>query len=642
MNKNIIINLKNKIKKSISYLISIPLIFRRLLLILLDFASIFLSFFIVLSIDFNSSDHIIYSLDVILKAIIFILISLPIYILTNQYKGITRYIGSISFYALSLRNLLSIFIFNFILFSLGKSYQLSLDQYLFLLIFISLFSSVARLIVRDVILRYRIRKSSLASPKVFIYGAGNAGAQLASSLRLSGNYKILGFIDDNSDLWNRSLNGTLIYPPKILPSFRLDIDFVLLAIPSITKSRRSEIINSLTEKKFKVLLIPSIEQLTSGEANIDNLKPIKIEDLLSREPVNPLPELLGPCISSQVVCVTGAGGSIGSELCRTILKLKPKALILIDNSEPSLYTIHQELFDLITENIKVYPLLGDVKDKGFVDNVISSFSVEVVFHAAAYKHVPIVEDNPISGLYNNVFSTLVLCKACYKFNVKRFILISTDKAVRPTNIMGASKRLAELVTQSYAEIISFNINNLNKKTIYSMVRFGNVIGSSGSVIPLFKKQIKNGGPITLTNSDMTRYFMTISEAAQLVIQSVSLAKGGDVFLLDMGTPVKIRNLAENLIRLSDLTIRNNDNPNGDIEIICTGLRPGEKLFEELLISAESMPTKHPLIYRANEESISFDHLMNKLDCLKSYLLSNDLESSLRLLSELVPEWKKSH
>ena len=384
---------------------------------------------------------------------------------------------------------------------------------------------------------------------------------------------------------------------------------------------------------MSVLQVPSVDDITSGRARIDALRPIAIEDLLGRESVPPNPDLLGPGIRDCVVCVTGAGGSIGSELCRQILSLQPSILILIERSEPALYAIEQELKRQLTFNVDFVVVLGDAGDPELLKRLFSSFRVNLIFHAAAYKHVPLVEANPLAGLKNNVLQTGALCREAQAAGVDRFVLISTDKAVRPTNIMGASKRLAEIVVQAFAK--------QSNKTRFSMVRFGNVLGSSGSVVPLFRNQIKLGGPITLTHPDIIRYFMTIPEAAQLVLQSSVLAKGGDVFLLDMGEPIRIKDLAEQMVRLSGLSVRNLDNPSGDIEIHCTGLRPGEKLYEELLIDAKAEPTPHALIFRAQEYSLPPDELWPQLEVLESAIKCNDVTRSLNILAELVPEWKRA-
>ena len=427
-------------------------------------------------------------------------------------------------------------------------------------------------------------------------------------------------------------NGVAIQPPQALSYLKGSIDQVLLAIPSLPRTARRRILDDLQFLGIPVLQVPSVDDLTFGRARIDALRPIAIEDLLGRDVVPADPKLLSAGIRDRVVCVTGAGGSIGSELCRQILALSPSRLILLDNSEPSLYAIEQELLPFISEGVAVQFVLGNATDSKLLLRLFSDHSVQLVFHAAAYKHVPLVEANPLAGLTNNVLSTFFVCESALATGVHEVVLVSTDKAVRPTNVMGASKRLAELVLQAFA--------SQGGSTLFAMVRFGNVLGSSGSVVPLFNRQIKAGGPITLTDPEIIRYFMTIPEAASLVLQASVLATGGDVFLLDMGEAVRIQDLAEQMVRLSGLTLRDSTNPLGDIEIICTGLRSGEKLYEELLIDAESQPTSHPLIYRAHERSIPPEQLWPQLDTLKSYLLNQSADEALDILAQLVPEWSR--
>jgi FlaA1/EpsC-like NDP-sugar epimerase len=382
-----------------------------------------------------------------------------------------------------------------------------------------------------------------------------------------------------------------------------------------------------------LLQVPSVDDITSGRARIDALRPIAIEELLGRDVVPPNPDLLGPGIAGACVCVTGAGGSIGSELCRQILRLRPHRLVLLERSEPSLYAIHQELQGVFPAGVDLEPVLGSAADAALVERLLRQHGVTVVFHAAAYKHVPLVEANPLAGLANNVLSTRVVCHAATAAGVNEVVLISTDKAVRPTNVMGASKRLSELVVQAHAQ-------EGKGPTRFAMVRFGNVLGSSGSVVPLFRSQIAEGGPITLTHPEIIRFFMTIPEAAQLVLQAAVQAEGGDVFLLDMGEPVRIKDLAEQMVRLSGLSLRDVHNPKGDIEIVCTGLRPGEKLYEELLIDADSQPTSHPLIYRAQEQALAPELLWPQIDALEAAIQRQDVAAALEVLAALVPEWTR--
>ena len=555
------------------------------------------------------------------------LIGLPFYAISGQYKGLTRYVGSRSLYQLALRNgllLLLLLLFGWFL----RLPMPPRSSWLLLWLLLTVVTGAVRFCLRDLLLSLQSKPFKRLT-RVAIYGAGAAGVKLAGSLRLANTHSVEMFLDDDPDLWCRSINGVSIEPPQVLKHRTYGLDQVLLAIPSLSRSKRRQIVDSLQKTDIPVLQVPSMEEITSGSARIDALRPIQVEELLGRDPVSPDPQFLGPGINGASVCVTGAGGSIGSELCRQILALKPRRLVLLERSEPSLYVIHRQLSSLLSEGAEVVPVLGSATNPALVERCFREHSVEVVFHAAAYKHVPLVEVNPLAGLANNVLSTRVVCDAAIDNGIRQLVLISTDKAVRPTNVMGASKRLAELVVQ--AQPLG--------PTSFAMVRFGNVLGSSGSVVPLFRRQIASGGPITLTHPEIIRYFMTIPEAAQLVLQAAVLAGPGDVLLLDMGEPVRIKSLAEQMVVLSGLSIKDYNNPNGDIEIICTGLRPGEKLYEELLIDAKSEPTAHPLIFRAQEKSLQPEQLWPQLDALEDAINSQDSQLALRLLSLLVPDWQ---
>ncbi|QNI50237.1 polysaccharide biosynthesis family protein [Synechococcus sp. RS9915] len=478
-----------------------------------------------------------------------VLVGLPLYSFTGQYKGLTRYVGSRAVYRLSGRNGLLVLL----LAATGVMLRLPMpprSSWILLWLLLTGFTGAVRFALRDLLLSLRSVEHKLMV-RVAIYGAGEAGAQLAAALRLAGNHQIITFLDDSPNLWRRTINDIPIQPPQVLSEIQDQLDQVLLAIPSLPRSERRRIVSELQRQAIPVLQIPSVDDLTSGRARIDALRPVAIEDLLGRDPVPPVPELLGPGLHDAVVCVTGAGGSIGSELCRQILQQAPKALILLESSEPSLYAVEQELRQKLSPSVTLLPVLGSAADPALVQWLFADHGVQTVFHAAAYKHVPLVEANPLAGLINNVGSTRVVCKAAVESGVRKLVLISTDKAVRPTNVMGASKRLAELVVQASALELLESANDLGKSsTRLAMVRFGNVLGSSGSVVPLFRRQIAAGGPITLTHPDIIRYFMTIPEAAQLVLQAATLAKGGDVFMLDMGEPVRIKDLAEQMVRLS--------------------------------------------------------------------------------------------
>ena len=567
------------------------------------------------------------------------LIGLPLYALSGQYKGLTRYVGSRALYWLALRNGLLVLL----LFACGGLLQLPLpprSSWLLLWLLLTGFTGAVRFGLRDVLLSLQ-NKPRQSLIRVAIFGAGAAGVQLSAALRLAGSHSVELFLDDAPVLWRRDINGVPIQPPQILRERAGDLDQVLLAIPTLSRSRRRQIVDALQEYGIPVLQVPSVEEITSGRARIDALRPIAIEDLLGRDPVPPVPELLGPGLRDAVVCVTGAGGSIGSELCRQILLLSPTTLILLESSEPSLYAVEQELRQQLPASLELLPVLGSAADAALVQRLFAGYGVQTVFHAAAYKHVPLVEANPLAGLANNVGSTRVVCQAAMATGVSELVLISTDKAVRPTNVMGASKRLAELVVQASALELSESSRSVGQPhTRLAMVRFGNVLGSSGSVVPLFRRQIAAGGPITLTHPEIIRYFMTIPEAAQLVLQAATLAQGGDLFLLDMGEPVRIKDLAEQMVLLGGLSLRDAQNPSGDIEIVCTGLRPGEKLYEELLIDAESESTQHPLIFRAQERALQPNVLWPRLDALAAAIAAQDVDGALALLAELVPEWQR--
>lgn len=473
--------------------------------------------------------------------------------------------------------------------------------------------------------------------RVLVYGAGRAGQQLALSLRHEPQVHLVGFIDDDPRLDGQRLDGVTVFASFRLHQILKDtsIDEVLLAIPSATRARRREIIEGLQNEEVYVRSLPSLTNVIDGSITVNDLHEIQIEELLGRETVAANELLMGKTIVGKTVMVSGAGGSIGSELCRQIIRCRPARLILLEQSEFALYTIEQELGRLMRElgiDIPMKPELANVSERSSMLRVYRYHRPNTVFHAAAYKHVPLVEANPLSGLRNNIMGTLHSVEAAEATGVANFILISTDKAVRPTNIMGASKRVCELILQSRAE-------QSGVKTVFSMVRFGNVLGSSGSVVPRFKTQIVAGGPVTVTHSEITRYFMTIPEAAQLVIQASAMAKGGEVFVLDMGQPVRIVDLARTMIRLSGLSIRDESNPDGDIEIIETGLRPGEKLYEELLIGDNPQPTIHPRIMRARERMMPWKELDRELQTLDTEIqVSSDSADAVRILSRLVPEY----
>ncbi len=619
-----------KINYLLEKIYSFPRLSRVLLLISIDIFIIYLSVFITFNFDLNNSN-----------LIKWLFLSISIFsILTNFFSGfylnITRFIGSQTYYKFAKINLIVIFFIylcgeflNFKLpsiFSFLKLYIISTSLIFFIRIFI-----------RDLVMKYSKNKN--INNSIGIYGAGAAGTQLLASLKLS-RLNIVAFFDDNPKLWGTKINEVKIYPPHQIYKFKDSLKQILLAIPSIKISRKRTIIKMLQNLELPILDMPSIDEITKGKTKIDALRPIPIEELLGREVIEAQSDLMKLAIKNKTILITGAGGSIGSELCRQVIQHKPKKIVILEISEENLYKINEELFQINIDKIKIISILGSSSNFKLVSKTIKDNNIDIIFHAAAYKHVPIVELNPIEGIKNNIFSTVAVCEASVENHIEKLILISTDKSVRPTNIMGASKRVAELVVQAYAEKESYKFKKDSnyKETLFSMVRFGNVLGSSGSVVLKFKEQIKSGGPITLTDSNIIRYFMTMKEAAQLVIQSSVLSKGGDIFLLDMGNPVKIYDLAKQMVNLSGLSIKNKNNIQGDIEIISTGLRPGEKLYEELLIDAEAEKTDHPLIFRAKENFIIMDEIIPKLKDLKRNIDERNKDQTLKILNELVKEW----
>ena len=564
-------------------------------------------------------------------------IAVPIFIFLGLYRAIIRYIGfralwavvqAVSLYAIGW-GILSLFV--------------QTDESLRSVVIINLIAALLLIGGTRMIARWWVagtllhnQRGLLTKKRVAIYGAGAAGIQLATALSYSNEYKPVCFIDDKSELHNAYVNSLRVYPFNRLSILieQMNIDEVLLAIPTASRSRRNYIIQSLDKHPVHVRTLPGMAEVAAGQVKIEDIKEVDIEDLLGRDSVPPYPDLLNANIHNKVVMVSGAGGSIGSELCRQILAQKPKCLILFELNEYALYSIESELSMLDkcddSDYCKVIPVLGSVLDQSRFEEVCHSFDVNTIYHAAAYKHVPLVEKNPVEAIRNNIIGTLTAAKAAMATGVETFVLISTDKAVRPTNVMGATKRFAELIMQALA--------TQRCDTRFCMVRFGNVLGSSGSVVPVFRNQIKNDGPVTVTHPEIIRYFMTIPEAAQLVIQAGGMAVGGDVFVLDMGDPVKINELAHKMIRLSGLEVKDEANPDGDIAIEYTGLRPGEKLYEELLIGNNPIGTKHPRIFKAIEESIAWEDLKVYIDALEDGISASNCEVLLTLLLNVVSDY----
>ncbi len=576
-------------------------------------------------------------------------IALPIFVVSGLYRAIFRYSGWPALLAVAravgIYGLLFASVFTAIGVA-GVPRTVGIIQPILLLLFVGASRALARVWLGDQYLSILKRASR---PKVLIYGAGTTGRQLAAAMANSHEMQVAGFLDDDDRLHGHVLNGQPIYNPADLDNLAttLNISDVLLAMPSLSRKRRNEILSQIRVARVAVRTLPSVTDLAQGKVSISDLRELDIDDLLGREPVTPNHILLVKNIVGKVVLVTGAGGSIGSELCRQILAVNPAKLLLIEQSEFALYAIHQELeeklagLDVATPPVLV-PLLASVQDDDRMREIMSTWHPDTVYHAAAYKHVPLVEHNPAAGIKNNVLGTLRTAQASAENGVSDFVLISTDKAVRPTNVMGASKRLAEMALQALAATQAGTSGaGGTGGTKFSMVRFGNVLGSSGSVVPRFRQQIRDGGPITLTHPEVTRYFMTIPEAAQLVIQAGAMAKGGDVFVLDMGQPVKIMDLAWRMVELSGLTVKDEQHPEGDIEIAVTGLRPGEKLYEELLIGDNPKPTVHPRIMKAHEEFIPWAEFETKLSSLEMALNVNDVGVIRLMMQQLVAGYTPS-
>jgi FlaA1/EpsC-like NDP-sugar epimerase len=586
------------------------------------------------------------------------LLAVPIFVRNGLYRAVFRYSGMAAMRALGLAVLVYAVLYFGILVTMTWDEvprSIGVLQPILLLLLVGGSRMVARLWLNSL---SRSQRHGLAVSRLIIYGAGSAGIQMANAIASSHEFTLIGFVDDSPALRGLTINGVRVHAPSELPALleKFSVTDLLLALPSISRTRRNEILNELQPMPVHVRSIPGLSDLAHGRVALADIMELDVEDLLGREPVVPNRALLARNLAGKVVLVTGAAGSIGSELCRQILAEGPARLVLVEHSEFGLYTLQQELqlvlaslserLDVATE---VVPLLANVRDHTRMLQICRAYRPHTLYHAAAYKHVPLVEHNPTEGIANNVMGTLHTARAAIEAGVSHFVLISTDKAVRPTNVMGASKRLAELVLQalSAAPVVSFVLEDgsssppVNNSTRFAMVRFGNVLGSSGSVVPLFRRQIRSGGPITLTHADVTRYFMTIPEAAQLVLQAGAMAEGGEVFLLDMGQPVKIIDLAYRMVKLSGLAVRDDNRPDGDIVIEVTGLRPGEKLYEELLIGDNPEHTAHPRILKAREDFVPWQLLQADLRALQLAVANNDSAALravlLRQVSGFIPD-----
>lgn len=583
------------------------------------------------------------------------LLSIPLFAHFGLYRAILRYAGLSALSAAAKATALYVVLLSAVLLALQKSglpvvpRSLGILQPLIFLILVVASRTAARSLL-DHLAHQRGRSHGM---RLLVYGAGSAGAQMAAAMASARQPdRLLGFVDDDPGKAGRSINGTRVHTAADLPALvpRLRITDILLALPSATRERRNQIIQRLQPLGVRVRTLPGLADLASGRVSVRDIRELDIEDLLGREPVPPSPELLARNLTGRTVLVTGAGGSIGSELCRQIVREKPERLLLLDHSEFALYSIHEELRALCVLQgacIELIPVLGSVVHYARLATLCRTWRPASVYHAAAYKHVPLVEDNATEGVMNNVLGTLNLARAAIASGVEHFVLVSTDKAVRPTNVMGTSKRVAEMILQALAAspVVGFDTpadagaEVFTRTTQFSMVRFGNVLDSSGSVVPLFRRQLAAGGPLTVTHAEVTRYFMTITEAAQLVLQAGAMARGGDVFVLEMGPPVKIYDLALRMLRLAGLSQRDSAHPQGDIEVTITGLRPGEKLFEELLIGDNPEPTEHQRILRAQEQFLPWPELQGPLQMLTDAARHGENARMFTILRQLVPEFQ---
>jgi FlaA1/EpsC-like NDP-sugar epimerase len=662
-----------KCNKLAGVVLALPRSIKRLVVLLVDSGLCVLSVWLALYLRLGF--FVSFCVQTVWAVIASVLLALPIFVASGLYRAIFRYSGLPAMVSVARAMLLygvafsAIFTFWTVE---GVPRTIGLIQPLLLLLLVGASRAVARVWLGGVY-QHQLRKAVL--PQALIYGAGDAGRQLASAMANSPEIRVVGFLDDDERLHGNFLNGLSIYNPADFAEVLSDVPVtdVLLALPSVSRKRRNEILNSLKAYKVAVRTLPGLSDLATGKLSLSDVRDLDIDDLLGREPVKPDQFLLNQNIHRKTVLVTGAGGSIGSELCRQILKSKPKQLLLVEMCEFALYQIHQELQASVmySDNtggkhvggvvgngesvlratepqhaaIEICPLLASVCDSCRMNKIMETWRPDTVYHAAAYKHVPMVEHNPAEGVRNNIFGTWVCAEAAMRNSVGNFVLISTDKAVRPTNIMGATKRLAEMVLQALAgvapSVVGQSVKDSSSGTIFSMVRFGNVLGSSGSVVPIFREQVKKGGPITLTHVEITRYFMTIPEAAQLVVQAGAMGQGGDVFVLDMGQPVKIIDLARRVVELSGLTVQDDLHPDGDIKISVTGLRPGEKLYEELLIGDNPEPTQHPRIMKAHEDHLSWSQLEKKLNVLSAAINTNDVVAIRNILQETVNGYEPS-
>jgi FlaA1/EpsC-like NDP-sugar epimerase len=599
-----------------------------LLMLAADMVAIPLALWTALALRFGTIEHGVAAASLLYAAAV--ICTIPVFVRLGLYRAVIRFLGIHAATAIAVGvsfSAISLIVLDLLM--LNRAVPVGVFAIYFVLAL--LYVGATRFGAREF-----LRMGGATAENVIIYGAGSAGAQLCSSLAASTQYRPVAFIDDSASLRRARVYGLRVHGPEDLLELRRQhgVQLIRLALPTATRRRRSEVIDNLSTQGFKVQTVPDIGEIVSGQARLEEVRDIDVHDLLGRDPVPPNPSLFSACIRGKSILVTGAGGSIGSELCRQIMELSPRRLVLLEVSELALYEIERELRSLnarYSNRIELVALLGNAHHKQRVREIITTFGIQTVYHAAAYKHVPIVEHNMIEGIHNNIFATYNTAEAAMECRVETFVLISTDKAVNPTTVMGCTKRVAELGLQG--------LQQRGQGTRFCMVRFGNVLESSGSVVPLFREQIRDGGPVTVTHPDVIRYFMTIPEAAQLVIQAGSMGSGGDVFVLDMGSPVRIADLAKRMIQLAGYTVRDEQYPDGDIEIRFTGLRPAEKLFEELLIGKNVTGTEHPRILRAMEHSLTWDQIKHVLDDLGQCSVRFDCERAREILLRAVAEYQ---
>jgi len=617
----------------VNRLLGLSRFFKTLIVITADYMLLVFSFWASLSIRSNAFYLPTFEGNLLILTGPFI--AIPIFYFFGLYKSLIRYSNYQSLLTIMAASSLYTLFWFLIVISVGiieKPYDFLIINWMMTLFFVGGLRYIARWILTQ-----RTREYS----RVVIYGAGSAGIQLESAMKHNSEIKVVAFIDDDTTIQGRYIEGKKIHSPSSLSALseKHKVSEVLLAIPSISRTNKYKLLQFLKQFPVVIRLVPSITDLAQGKVSVSDLKRIKIEDLLRRDVRKPDKELLAKDIKNKNVLITGAGGSIGSEICRQAILREPNLLILFEINEHALYKIEKELLE-IKSDAQIIALLGNVTNKKRIQNIFNKYNVNTIYHTAAYKHVPMVEKNTLAALRCNIFGTLACIEAAIDGDVQSFIFISTDKAVRPTNIMGATKRFAELILQSL--VVENNKSKVNPRIKVSMVRFGNVLGSSGSVVPLFREQIEKGGPLTVTDPNIIRYFMTKTEAAQLVIQAGAMGKDGEIFVLDMGQPVKVVDLAKDMIRLSGMSIRDEQNPEGEIEIIYTGLRPGEKLYEELLVDNSVTDTENEKIMQANDKGLDWEIIHQYLFDLEKYIQEEDLESIEKVFLKTITGFRDSH